>query len=188
MNNIFTLIICITLTLNVTFPAHAATPLSGNDIQHFMNAMKPLQKLGTKYDFAEDENLPDKNGDFADFSPMSQSLEAVKDHESYEEFKTIILKAGFSSPQQWANVGDRVIRAYTSLRIIEEMTPQRIAEILKDIEEVEKNQYLSPEIKKQILESLTRTMTLKDNISEATKADQESLKPYLAKLERLFEE
>ncbi len=168
--------------------AQAATPLGEDDIQNFMKAMKPLQELGDKYDFENNEDGPSENLDLDEFSPMSHALENVKEHESYEEFKTIILQAGFSSPQQWASVGDRVLRAYTSLRIIEEMTPERIEEMLKSVEEVKKNQYLSPEIKKQLLESLSQTMTMKENISQSTKADQEALKPYLAKLERLFEE
>ena len=127
--------------------AHAAVPLNKGDIKHFINAMKPLQALGEKYPFEENSDaLTDTAGtedtDVTRFSPMSRALAKVKDHPSFEEFKTIIHRAGFASPQQWATVGDRIMRAYTSLKVIESMTPEKIQELLKTIEEVKKNEYL----------------------------------------------
>lgn len=173
--------------------AHAAAPLNNEDIQHFINAMKPLQSLGEKYPFDEDFDAhPDspagESTDAINFSPMSRALAKVKDHPSFEEFKTIVLRAGFTSPQQWATVGDRIMRAYTSLKVIEGMTPEKIQELMKTIEEVKKNEYLSPKMKKRLLASLTQTITTADTLPARTKADQETLKPYLARLERLFEE
>lgn len=173
--------------------AHAAAPLNGNDIQHFINAMKPLQALGEKYPFDENSDaLPDPTGteatDVTSFAPMSRALDRVRDHPSFEEFKTIVHRAGFSSPQQWATVGDRIMRAYTSLKVIESMTPEKIQELLKTIEEIKKNEYLSPKIKKQLLASLTQTVNMADTLPARIKADQEKLKPYLARLGRLFEE
>lgn len=168
--------------------AQAAAPLSKDDIQHFMNAMKPLQELGQKYEFDENKDPPAENTGFTGFSPMTRALEDVKGHASYEEFNIIIHDAGFSSPEQWADVGDRVIRAYTALKVAREMTPEKKQKMMKNIEEVKKNEYLSPELKKQLLESLSQSMTMTDNINAGTKADQESLKPYLDQLERLFEE
>lgn len=188
MKNIIPITLSILLFLGGFITAHATEPLSEGDVQHFMNAYNPVQKLGNKYDFDDDKDDAIENIDPADFTPMSYALERVKNHEAYEEFKTIISTAGFSSPQQWANVGDRVMGAFTSLKIIEEMTPEKIQEMLKSIEDVKKNEYLSPEIKKQLLESLTQMVTMSDNISHDEKADQNALKPYLARLERLFEE
>lgn len=193
MKRIISAGISILLSLGCFFTAHAASKLGEDDIQHFMNAMKPLRELGERYDFAENKRPPVENPDFADFSPMTRALEDMKDHESYGEFKRIILAAGFSSPQQWATVGDRIMRAYTSARIIREMTPEKRRKMIKSIEEVKKNEYLSPEIKKQLLNGLTQAITMADNMTESAmtesaKADQETLKPYLAKLERLFEE
>ncbi|PCI50538.1 MAG: hypothetical protein COB49_03550 [Alphaproteobacteria bacterium] len=188
MKNIISLCISILLFSGCFFSAHAEAQLGEDDIQHFINAMKPLRDLGEKYDITENNNLPTENTGFTAYFPMSRALENVKDHSSYEDFEKIIREAGFSSPAQWANIGDRVMRAYTSLKIIREMTPERIQEMLKGIEDVKKNKYLSPEIKEQILDSLTQTITMSDNISGNTKADQEALKPYLTRLERLFEE
>jgi len=166
----------------------ANSPLTGADIEHFMDAMKPLQKLAKKYDMEEDPDGAANNMTGRDFSPMSRSLARIKDHEAYGEFKTIIRDAGFSSTEHWANVGDRVMKAYISLNISQEMTPEQKQEMRQSMAEIEKNEYLSPEMKKQLLANLHQTMTMMDNLSRSDKTDQETLKPYLPKLERLFEE
>ncbi|PCJ44561.1 MAG: hypothetical protein COA76_16425 [Moritella sp.] len=188
MKIIIALCFSIVLFSSSLFAAHAAPTLSGDDIQHFMNAMKPLKKLGAKYDFNDNGNSSTAQMAQTGFAPMSRSLAEVKNHEAYEEFKTIINKAGFSSPEQWAVVGDRVMRAYMSLKALEELTPEKIQELQVSIEAVEKNEYLSAETKKQLLGSMKQMITLKSDMPEESKADQDALKPYLAKLNSLFEE
>lgn len=187
MKNIISLILSILLFSIAYGTVYAADTLSGNDIQHFIDAFRPVQELEGKYDF-NDEEEPAEDINPEDFTPMTYVLELMKNHESYDEFTEIILSAGFSSPQQWAEVGDRVMNAYTAIRIIEEMTPKKIQKMLKSIEEVKKNEYLSPEIKKQLLESLTQMVTISDNLTEGEIADQEALTPYLDRLELLFKE
>lgn len=188
MKNIISLSIGLLLFLNLISTAHAAPLLSADNIQDFMNAMRPLQELGKKYNIGDKEELPPASNDFTDFAPMSRALDDVKDNEAYDEFEAIILKAGFSSSEQWASVGDRIMRAYTATNIIREMTPEKKQKMLKSIEEVKKNAYLSSEIKQQLLKSLTQSITMSENLTKETKKDQDALKPYLTKLKRLFEE
>jgi len=185
-NILFSIGIMLFLSAGIT--ARADTALSENDIRHFMNAMKPLQELGKKYDFVDNNHLPMATLDMNSFSPMSHSLEKVKNHKAFDEFSSIIQGAGFSSVEQWANIGDRIIRAYLSLRIVAEMTPEKIQEIQKSLAEVKQNNYLSPEVKKQLLNSLKRSITLEKNMSNGDKADQKSLKAHLVELEQYFEE
>ncbi len=188
MKIIIALCFSIALFSSSLFTASAADTLKGDDIQHFMNAMKPLKKLGKKYDFEDNEDTSAAQMPEGDFGPMSRSLAQVKDHKAYNEFKSIISKAGFSSPERWAIVGDRVMRAYISLKMLEELTPEKIQELQVSIEAVEKNEYLSAQTKKQLLDSMKQMIALKGDVPKETKADQDALKPYLAKLERLFEE
>ena len=168
--------------------AYAASPLTSDNIEHFMKAMKPLQQLSRKYDL--EKETKGSVDDFAtkEFAPMSRSLDKIKDHKAYDEFTDIILDAGFSSVDQWANVGDRVMKSYISLRMKREMTPEQIQEIKKSMAEIENNAYLSAEMKKQFMANLQRTMAMVNDISNSDKADQEALEPYLPKLDQLFEE
>ncbi|MCF6216035.1 MAG: hypothetical protein L3J58_07665 [Emcibacter sp.] len=168
--------------------AHAETPLNGKDIQHFMNAMKPLQKLGEKYNIDEDDNMPMEQGDMNSFSPMTSSLEKIRTHEAFDEFKSIIFDAGFSSVEQWANVGDRIMRAFMSLKMTSEITPEIRQQIQKSLAEIKKSDYLSPEVKQQLITSMNHSLALGKNMSPDDKADIDTVKPYLAKLERHFEE
>jgi len=171
-----------------SFAAQARTPLSGDDVRHFIAAMKPLQKLGRKYDFEDTGKQTVEGLNVMDFYPMSRSLDRVKNHKSFGEFKEIIHKVGFSSPEKWASIGDRVMRAYMFGRLVEGLSPEKLQDMQEKMAEIEKNVYLSPEIRKKILDNLKQTMAMAHKMPENIKADQESLKPFLAKLKRLFEE
>lgn len=180
--------IAIVIFFGTLVSARADTPLNEKDIQHFMNAMKPLQKLGEKHDIDDSDHMPMEQGDMNNFSPMASSLEKIRTHKAFDEFKAIIDDAGFSSVEQWANVGDRIMRAFMSLKMTSEMTPEIIQQIQKSLAEIEKSDYLSPEVKKQLVTSMKRSLTLEKNMSSDDKADIDTVKPYLAKLERHFEE
>jgi len=69
MKNILALSISILLFSGCFFSAHAAPALSKDDIQNFMNAMKPLQVLGEKYDMDENKDPPDEDTGFENFLP-----------------------------------------------------------------------------------------------------------------------
>ncbi len=180
--------IAIIIFLGSLVSARAETPLNGKDIQHFMNAMQPLQELGEKHDIGHSDDMSMEQGDMNRFSPMTNSLEKIRAHKAFDEFKSIIFDAGFSSVEQWANVGDRIMRAYMSIKMTTEMTPEIIQQIQKSLAEIEKSDYLSPEVKKQLVTSMKRSLTLGKNMSSVDKADIDTVKPYLAKLERHFEE
>ncbi len=65
MKKIITLVIGLVIfSANLVSAANLVNsqpPLTKDDIQHFMKAMKPLQDLGEKYDFEEDDEPPTEN-------------------------------------------------------------------------------------------------------------------------------
>ncbi|NOZ42924.1 MAG: hypothetical protein GXP02_07150 [Alphaproteobacteria bacterium] len=170
------------------FAAYAQTPLSGNDIRHFIKAMKPLQKLGRKYDFKNSGNGPAESLNITNFFPMSRSLKTIKDNKGYGEFKAVIRKAGFSSPEQWASIGDRIMRAYVFLKLTKTLTPEKIRDLQKNVAVIEKNKYLSLEMRKKFLDNLKQTIAMARKMPKNITADQASLKPFSAELKRLFKE
>lgn len=188
MKNIVSLGMGILIFLGGFFPAHAQAPLSGDDIHHFINAMKPLQELGSQYDFYNIGNKPVEELNATNFFPMSHSLERVKNHQAYGEFQAIIHDAGFSSPEKWASIGDRIMRAYMFGRLVEELAPEEIQNMRDKMAGIEENDYLSLEIRKKILDNLKQILAMADEMPQAIKADQDSLKPFSAQLKRLFEE
>ncbi|MCF8473103.1 MAG: hypothetical protein K9G26_00285 [Emcibacter sp.] len=187
MQKIRSLAIRIILLLSISSVAYADSPLNVNDIQYFMKVMPPLQLLGQKYNF---ENGAEQNQimDINNFTPMSNALEIIQTHKAFSEFQSIIHTAGFSSPQHWATVGDRIMRAYISLQTAKNMTPKKIQDMTISIEEMNKNEYLSLETKQNIQNNLNNMIEMVRNTPQDIKNDQETLKPFLTQLERLFEE
>ncbi|WP_339862160.1 hypothetical protein [Paremcibacter congregatus] len=176
--------------LCMSFSVQAATPLSRDNIESFIAVMKPMQKLEEKYDILEEDGsdmqsvLPGSET----FGPMTHSLKTIRTHKSFPEFAKIIDDAGFTSPDQWANVGDRILNAYMGLKMAANMSPADVEKMQESIAELEKNEYLSPETKAQMLVGLKQGLAMMTNPSDQVKADQKALKPYMRKLEILFED
>lgn len=189
MKKYLTLSISLIIFLSGIFSANALDPLDADDMQHFMNAMQPLQDLGKKHDFEgdEEENLPAEESPDV-FSPMTDSLSLIKQHEAYGEFVVIIQNAGFHDAAEWANVGDRVMRAYMSLKMAQELTPEKRQEMEKSIREIEQNDYLSPDMKKQLITGLKQSLNIFDQKTDENTDDQNAVQPYLSRLESLFKE
>jgi len=185
MKKIFFLPLSIIFFFSTGLMAYADDPLTGDNIQHFMNAMKPLKKLGEKHDIGNSDHTAAAAMSGHEFTPMTNSLKEIKAHKAYGEFQSIIKSAGFSSAEQWANIGDRIMRAYMSLKITAEMTPERKKIIQKSIQEIKKNEYLTPTVKEQLLKSMNQSLLIPNS---SDKADTDMLKPYLTKLDQLFEE
>lgn len=193
MKKLTALILSLLLFFGPLSYAYAEPPLRKAEIEHFMDAMRPLQALSDKHDITGEETPPEEappkeQDDPMAFAPMSDALKQIKQHDAYEEFQTIVKNAGFSTPEQWAVIGDRVMRAYMSYKVIKDITPEKIQEMMKTIEETEENEYLSSETKLQLLSSIRQTMYLVDNTPQNIIEDQEALKPYLEKLDILFKE
>ncbi len=168
--------------------ADVQPPLRGADIEHFMDAMKPLQALSDKHNITGEYTPPEVQDGPIVFSPMSDALKQIKKHDAYEEFQSIVKNAGFSSSEHWARIGDRVMRAYISFNAAKDLSPKKRQEMLKTIEDIEKNAYLSSDAKQHLLNSIKQTIDMAENTPEDIKADQNILKPYLPRLEILFKE
>lgn len=85
--------------------AVAAMPLSQEQVQSFIASFSEVQE------FSEQNSMPQKAIDR--HWPLSSSIELLaKDSSHYQNMTTLVKKYNFDSAEQWANVGDRVMRAY----------------------------------------------------------------------------
>lgn len=180
--------ISLLLLLGANLPLHASVPLQEKDIQSFLTAMPLLHKLEKKYNLGEYLNTAPLSGPEEDFSPMTRSLAKMRDHAAYDEFSDIVTNAGFPSPSAWASTGDRILKTYMSIRMAEETSPAKRQALLENIAEVEKNDFLSPTMKKQMLAGMKMGLAMMTTPSTEMKADQKTLRPHLTKLEKIFKD
>ena len=85
--------------------AVAAMPLSQEQVQSYIASFSEVRE------FSEQNSMPQKAIDR--HWPLSSSIELLaKDSSHYQNMTTLVKKYNFDSAEQWANVGDRVMRAY----------------------------------------------------------------------------
>lgn len=85
--------------------AVAAMPLSQEQVQNYIASFSEVQE------FSEQNSMPQKAIDR--HWPLSSSIELLaKDSSHYQNMTILVKKYNFDSAEQWANVGDRVMRAY----------------------------------------------------------------------------
>lgn len=97
------LVLCATSFVMVA--AVAASSLSQEQVQNYIASFAEVQSYG------EQNPMPQKGIDRS--RPLASSVELLdKDSAHYQELAALVKKYHFQSPEQWADVGDRVMRAY----------------------------------------------------------------------------
>ncbi len=85
--------------------AVAATPLSQEQVQNYIASFSEVQSFG------EQSSVQQKGIDRQ--RPLGSSIELLaKDSSHYQALTALVKKYHFQSPEQWADVGDRVMQAY----------------------------------------------------------------------------
>lgn len=166
--------------LLILMPASAmAEALSSTQIENLIRSARPLTQLEDKYDLPEinnPENTP--------IGPMSDALNNIKGYKAYGDFIAIIKKSGFSSAEEWANVGDRVIRAYLALSINTKEVQSQMAEAMKQLES---NPYITAEQKEMMRQQMKKSLPGGNGKNYSSPEDMKVVRPYLKQLEKAFE-
>lgn len=165
----------------------AEESLNGDVIRRFVESLVALQPLQEKYRDAEwasgsigKDGAQAKEG----MTPMTDSLEAMKGHEAYDELASVVESHGFASPKTWGRVGDRIIKAYAAASMEAEQpgSRQQMQQALKELENAD-----LPEAQKQMMrQSMGNAMATIKSLTDAPQADIDAVQPYMAEIERAF--
>lgn len=161
--------------------SHAyAEPLTSEQVGRFIASMPELTALGEKYQDSAQRNIDPRR-------PLGSSLELMGGKgQEYADLAQLAARHGFSSPEQWADVGDRTMQAYQFASSpvppdqVDAMYQQGIANILKDAK-------LSAEQKQLILGRMEKTHSGNQQARQVVEKDIPALKPHMAELDKLFE-
>lgn len=165
--------------------AQEVAPLRAQDVAKFAAALPKLQAYARTIDAphaAGPLDLPAFDGVPQIGSLMSTGLAELRANEptKYAEVSAMIRKAGFSSPEDFASVGDRVLPAFAALSMkdslsdvsahMAEMDPALIARL--------------PAASRAQLEAGLAAVKFIESVPEA---DKEAVAPHFAALEAAFD-
>ncbi len=182
--------------------AHAQSTLNRVDVEKYLETLPLLRVLSEKYEAektlqADQQETILEEPSIISRTPITDSLEITKDHSTFPEFIDIIKKAGFSSPQQWANAGDQIMLSYSAYRLKNTVLnthdgAANITDIKKDMAEkldvIKKNKFIDKGQQEVLIKKIENFMEL---INDPNYIDNENITiitPYIDRLNLLFKE
>ena len=180
--------------------ALAQDQLTNVEIERYLSSITSLQLLDTQIE-AESENddqvvesqFFEETGTMS-LTPITDSLSKITTHPTYDRFTAIIKRTGFSSPQQWASAGDRIMIAYSAYQL--KNPPQNNGanmgaitdEMQASLERIEKNQFISSEQKQILKNKIQNSMALMSDPNYIENENIPIISPYIARLNSLFKD
>lgn len=184
-----TLTILLLLFLTVSALHAGAAALKTSEIEGFIASLSELQSLSKKHEDLEkwtaNAGARSRGAPGAEVNWMADSIAAIEGHPVYREFEEVVGSHGFESPEHWAEVGDRVLKAFFAATM-DQQAPAMKAQMEQAMREIENNTSLTPEQKQIMKETMGSSMAQVSAMSDAPSADVEAVRPYMDRLQRAF--
>jgi len=178
------------LCLLLAVPAHAGA-LTDAKITGFIDSFQSMEQIAKKYDDLDDldeltgeDHNPMAGGDF---NPMSQAVEAVRGHPIYNELSETVAKHGFSSAEDWASHGDRIMRAMMALEM-QERDGDMDQEMQRAMQEMENNPHITPEQRAMMKQQMEQAASGMKAMADAPAADIEAVRAHSDRLRQALME
>ena len=170
MHRAFAIAVSIVLSMSA---AQAASPLSSEQVTHFVETLAPIQTFGDALEKEGKLNVLIGGGASAngEFKPYSTGVDALKKQfpADFRRLAGVVKPHGFT-PEEWGETGDRVMAAYMALRI-ERDEPGALDRIEPvDLEELKK---MPPELQIQMRDY----MAMMEAVKKAPSADRTAVLP-----------
>jgi hypothetical protein len=180
-------------------PSQAENSLKPEQIKRYLNSLVKIKELingpESENQAPQKESIPlPNNTDNQSLTPISDTLEHIKNHHTFKSFEKIILISGFSTIEQWADVGDNIMMTYSAYHLIN--TPKEQTENISDIKidlsndlkKIESNKFINPEQKKFLIEKIQNSIALLADPNYINNGNIKIISPYIKRLNTLFEE
>ena len=154
--------------------ASAEQPLTGKQIQQWLNSIDEIQKWAEGQEALGD--IPDGPNDPFTVEAMINQLKAAN---LYDEAEDVVEKSGFDSPEEWAEIQMRIVKAMISLEIEKE---NMNVDIQAQLDQIKNDPSIPPEQKEMMLNMMQSSMSMMQSMSNASPADKAAIKPYLPQI------
>lgn len=162
------LLAALILLLPLVAQAASGAPLAEEEVRRFLATLPGLEELGERH---ADTGLDDTDIDpEAGFAPMAAALQQIRDHAAYPEFQQVLQGQGFGEEERWAEVGDRTLRAYMALQLMEEH-PGMLDELRGALAQLEGDPSLPAEQRAMMLQMLGPAVAIARSIESVPEAD-----------------
>lgn len=178
---------------------NAQNTLDDIKIEQYLSTLPLLQRLEDTHKTNDSDNGQEDHANILSApettrTPITDSLNLMKDHTGYEDFKTIVTNAKFISPEEWASTGDMIMMAYFAYQLHHPNSANApsIDEIKmnmqEDLNKISQNQFISAEQKQTLINKLENSMALLNDPNYIDNENISIISPYIRRLDSLFKE
>lgn len=174
-------------------PALAQSILQKAEIEKYIGILPQISALAQLNDQETQPSTPLLTDEFGR-TPISDNLIFLKERPNYNKFTDLIIKAGFLTAEEWANVGDKIMMAYSAyhLKYPSDNSSPTVNEIKSSMQDrsklVEANQFISNEQKRILLKKIQNSMALLNDPNYINNENISIISPYIERLNSLFKE
>lgn len=172
--------------------AIAQNVLNETEIEKYLATLAKLQTLNViepedddSTGFADGQS---QNDELVSYTPISDNLERMRNHSTFDSFSEIVIKAGFENPSQWAEVGDKIMLAYNAYFLTNpvDSNAPTLEEMKQDLSEQQKsvnaNQFITPEHKKLLLNKIENSMAMLNDPNYIANENISIIRPFIGRL------
>lgn len=161
---------------------HAET-LTDQTIRSFINSLEALQGMEGEFDELPDDLATEEDtAKMPDLSRIfSSSVEQMNGHDLYNRLEEVVQQHGFSSPEQWGEIGDRIFHAWGALEMGKQSGDMN-QEMARAMEEIDNNPHMSEAQKQQMREMMGGAMSAVEQTANAPEADKQAVRPHIEAL------
>ncbi|PAU81104.1 hypothetical protein CK501_05955 [Halovibrio salipaludis] len=168
--------------LLVALPA-MAQPLSDDRIERFLASLEDLESLGEQVENTDmfgdmGQEIQEQAMRKGEFRPMRMMVEKMRDHEMHDEFAAAVSDHGFQRPEDWADTGDRIMRAMAAMELKKHNRGDMQAEMGAMMEQMENNPNISEQQRKRMRQQMEQAMAGMKAMADAPEEDIEAVRPY----------
>jgi len=168
----------IVLLLLIASFANAGQALTGKQVQQWLNSIDAIQQWAEKQEGLDDK-MPENTNEMFSAEAMVAQLKAAG---LYNDAKNIIQDNGFDSPEQWADIQMKIIKAMISLEMDKENVNAK--EIQAQLDQIKNNPSIPAEQKEMMINMMQSSMSMMEQMSNAPEADKAALKPFLPQIKK----
>lgn len=169
---------CLVLFMQYTSSALAG-PLTEQQVESYLNSMPQALELSEKHDDGKRKNIDPHH-------PLTSAVELMNGTgPAYKDLGKLAAEYGFSSTEEWADVGDRVMNGYFVLRST--MAPKQIDEgYQQGVTNIKNDTKLTDAQKQKILKNMEKSITGHRSRRMSAQPDLPALTPYKDRLEKVY--
>ncbi len=167
-----------------------ASSLTDAQVKKFVSSWNDVTTLlDDAYDESEDlygDDLDADNGDDLSLSTMMSDMVAlIRGEPVYSQLRRLVRQHGFSSVNDWAQVGDKVMRAAFAIQLGDHAAnmEKEMARALKDIDE---NPHLTEETKQDMKAAWKSNAAAMAELAATPEADKNAVRPHMGELEQMW--